>query len=125
MNKNTETTQVANHLRGDGLRASFIYLHDNHTHTRLIGTSLDEIRTHADKVEANHSYGMLCPVILLEGSQGIRRVGASAHSGSAECSKEVWNAGKAKWRAEVEADPDIRRLFPVETSVDSLLSRKG
>lgn len=93
-------------------RIGFWYMHDNHTFTRLSGTTLDEILKSADELEAQSSYGMLCPVHLSAGGREIRRVGPSAHSRGGNDPKDVWNAGKAAWRIAIESDADAMRLLP-------------
>lgn len=96
----------------------FYFMHDNHTFTRLYGTSLDEVLAHADEVEASEdgSYGMLCPPILLRGTKEVRRSGAPAHARGSKDPKDHWNAGKAAWRAICEADADVMRLLPSNAS---------
>lgn len=92
----------------------FYFMHDNHTFTRLHGTTLDEVLAHADAVEAGEwgSYGMLCPAILLHGDKEIRRVGLTAHARGSKDPKDHWNGGKVKWREAMEADIDVMRLMP-------------
>lgn len=91
----------------DHFEARFYYMHDNHTFTRLYGTTVDEILKEADRVESSSSYGMLCPVILMRGNKEVRRVGTSVHSGSRNDTKIKWNEGKEIWKKEVLADNDI------------------
>lgn len=91
----------------------FLYLHDNHTSTRLYGATLDEVLAHADAVESKNPDGMLCPVYLMRGDKEVRRVGRGAHS---SCGKRRWIAGKAAWRNAVEDDPDVMRLLPFNNS---------
>lgn len=92
----------------------FYFMHDNHTFTKLDGTTLDDLLAHADAVEAGEwgSYGMLCPAIVLHGEKEIRRVGPAAHARGSKDPKDHWNAGKAKWREAMEADVDVMRLMP-------------
>lgn len=93
----------------DGVR--FYFMHDNHCFTKLHGATLDEILARADEVEAESSYGMLCPVILLHGEKEVRRVGKVAHGKGSKDPKDYWNTGKAAWRESVEADADVMRLL--------------
>ncbi len=94
-------------------RMSIYYMHDNHCFTKLKGTTLDEILAHADEIKDGEwgSYGALCPVHLLSGNREVRRVGDMVHAGSSKDSKGKWEEGKAKWRKQVEADPDVMRLL--------------
>ena len=92
-------------------KARFYYMHDNHMFTRLEGSTLDDIIAHANAVEAESSYGMLCPVIVMRDKNEIRRVGTGAHSSSSKDPKDRWHAQVAVWRKEVEADPDIIRIL--------------
>lgn len=94
------------------------YMHDNHTFTKIYGTTLDAVLAAADAVEAESSYGMLCPVHLLSGKQEIRRVGPCVHSGSSKDTKDKWSAGKAAWRLALEADADVMRLLPFNAGVE-------
>jgi hypothetical protein len=89
------------------------YMHDNHTFTRLLGATLDDILAHADDVESTPggSCGMLCPAVLLGNGKKIRRVGPYAHAGGFKDPKDEWREGKAKWLKAMEADPDIMRLM--------------
>ena len=88
------------------------YMHDNHTFTKLYGKTLKAVLKRADEVEAKSSYGMLCPVYVLQGKQGLRRVGPCVHAGSSKDTKDKWNAGKAAWKAAMKADADVMRLLP-------------
>jgi len=94
-------------------RMSIYYMHDNHCFTKLKGTTLDEILAHADEVEAGEwgSYGALCPIYLLHDDKEVRRVGDMAHARGSKDSKDYWEEGKAKWRKQVERDPDVMRLL--------------
>ena len=89
----------------------FYYMHDDHTFTKLHGTTLDEILAHADEVESTSSYGMLCQVILMRGDKEVRRVGGAAHSGSSKDPKDKWDAGKAAWKKALEDDADVMRIL--------------
>jgi hypothetical protein len=88
------------------------YMHDNHTFTKLYGKTLTAVLKRADEVEAQSSYGMLCPAHVLQGKQELRRVGPCVHAGSSKDTKDKWNAGKAAWKAAMKADADVMRLLP-------------
>lgn len=94
-------------------KASFYFMHYGHYFTRLKGKTLDEILAHADEIESGEdgSYGLLYSVIVSKNGKELRRVGTPAHSAGSKDSKDKWNAGKAKWRKEVEADAEIMRLI--------------
>lgn len=96
----------------------FFFMHDNHTFTSLRGTTIDEVLAYADRLESGEhgSYGMLCPVVVLNDAKEIRRVGPPAFSRGRADPKDYWNAGKAKWRAAVEADPDVMRVLSSNAS---------
>lgn len=91
----------------------FWFMFDNHTFKRLRGATLDEVLAQADEVEAASSYGMLCPATLMHGKKEVRRVGPATHSYSArnKNKKDMWEEGKAAWRAELESDTDVMRLL--------------
>jgi len=90
----------------------FYYMHESQMFTRLYGVTVNELLAHADEIEAESSYGMLCPATLLYGDKELRRVGPPAHSGSRTDTKDKWNAQKTKWREAIEADVCIMRLLP-------------
>lgn len=94
----------------DGVR--FYYMHENHTFTRLHGATLDELLANADAIEAESSYGMLCPAILMHGDKEVRRVGPAVHAGSSKDPKDRWNAGKGEWRKAMEEDAGVMRVLP-------------
>jgi len=85
------------------------YMHDNHTFSKLRGTTIDAILAEADIYARDSRCGMLCPVIVSSGKKELRRVGSAAHAPC--CSNDKWEEGKAKWREEVEKDEDIMRLL--------------
>jgi hypothetical protein len=91
----------------------FYFMHDNHTFTRLLGATLDDILAHAEDVESapGGSYGMLCPAVLLSDGTEIRCVGPCAHAGGSKDPKDKWREGKAKWLKAMKDDPDIMRLM--------------
>lgn len=91
---------------------SVFFMHDNHTFTRLVGGTIDELLAHADQIEASDggSYGSIGQISLLLDGKEVRRVGPTVHSRGAKDPKDKWNDGKAKWRAAAAADPDVMRL---------------
>lgn len=97
-------------------RIKFYFMHDNHCFTSLKGKTLDKVLAHADKIEAGEwgSYGVLCPASLMFGDKELRRIGTMAHARGSKDSKEQWEAGKAKWRKELEADQDVMRLMGIK-----------
>lgn len=88
------------------------YMHDNHTFTRIYGKTLKAVLARADAIEAGSSYGMLCPVHVMQGTREMRSVGPCVHAGSSKGTKDKWNAGKAAWKAAMKADADVIRLLP-------------
>jgi uncharacterized small protein (DUF1192 family) len=92
----------------------FWYMHDNHTFTRLTGTTVDALLAEADAIEAESPYGMLCAPTLTRNGKDFRRGKVHAHSHGAD--KEFWTAQKAAWRKAVEADADVMRLLDAARS---------
>lgn len=95
---------------------SFWYMHDNHTFTKLYGTTLDAILEQADGVELESPGGMLCPVIVKRGEKELRRVGVGAHSSS---DRARWGNNKSAWRAAIEKDADIMRLLVSNVQIEA------
>ena len=98
---------------------SIWYMHDNHTFTKLYGKTLKAVLARADAIEAESSYGMLCPVHVLQGKQELRRVGPCVHAGSRKDTKDKWNAGKAAWKAAMKSDADVMRLLPFNAELST------
>lgn len=92
------------------------YMHDNHTSSRVYGTSLNEILANADILEKKSPCGMLCDVTVFAGKKEIRRVGACVHSWGKR-DHSVWANGKSVWVEEVMRDPDITRLLSTNVEV--------
>lgn len=59
--------------------ASFWFMRDNHTFIKLTGTTITEIKNKAILTSRENPYGMVCPVIILEGDKEIKRVGSCCH----------------------------------------------
>lgn len=96
-------------------RASFWWMHDNHTFTKLVGTTIDEIVSQADSLAKTSPYGQLCEVIVLSGDKELRRVGHNSNGrrfGGGSVPQETWPAYLEDWIAAVMNDPDIPRLLP-------------
>ena len=89
----------------------FYYMHDNHTFTRLLGNTLEEILIHADAVEAVSSFGMLCDAVLMRQGKEFARVGTVVHSGSSKDSKDAWNSGKEVWLRILKENKDVMRIL--------------
>lgn len=87
----------------------FYYMHDNHTFSRLHGTTLDEVLDNAEAMAKKSRCGMVCPPMLLAGGKEVRRLKEVAH---APCGSDdsKWLAGKAAWRKECEGDSQVMRL---------------
>lgn len=90
---------------------SVYYIHDNHTFSRVYGTTVDEVLAMADQIEAKSAYGMLCPLNILYMGEGWRRVGCCVHSGA----PAKWEEGKAKWKELVLADEQAIGLLKNNT----------
>lgn len=102
---------------------SFFYMHDNHTFTRLKGSSVDEILDHADQVEAgpNGSFGMLCPARIVYTDKQERRVGECVHSDGEREPKHKWESGKILWKHALCSDADIAKFFAKSANPDPML----
>jgi hypothetical protein len=92
---------------------SLYFMHDGHWFTKLEGNTVDEMLEHADAIESSEdgSYGSLCPISLMRGKREIRTVGQMVHSRGSSDSKDMWNKGKAAWKAVVMADTDVQRIL--------------
>jgi hypothetical protein len=90
--------------------ASFLYMHDNHTFTKLAGCSLDEIIAHCNQVREKSPYGMLCPVILLKGDREIRRVGDGVNCNGLKETK-TWLFDIRRWESQISHDDDVMRIL--------------
>ncbi len=112
------TTKCANcnHDPSPPARASFWYMHDNHTFEQLKG-SIDEKCERARELGIV-SPGMLCGVILLDDNEKeLRRVGKSQHAsfGWDGAQRGFTDAQITEWRASVLADADVVRLLALTT----------
>ena len=99
----------------------FYYMHDNHTFSRIPGTTLDVILANADTMAHESRCGMLCPPMLLAGGKEVRRLREVAHAPCCDSGDAKWVAGTEAWRKECEADSDVMRLV----SSNAKLSRGG
>ena len=61
----------------DKVRPKFWFMRDNHTFVELKGTNIYEVMSDAKKVSKLNPYGMVCPVILLDG-EIENRIGKAA-----------------------------------------------
>ena len=91
-------------------KLSVWYMHDNHTFTRLWGTSLDALVEDASRVEREYPYGMLGKAILSRDTKEVRRVGISIHSRGPE-HRVQWDEGLVDWRREFVKDAHAMRLL--------------
>ena len=91
--------------------AKVYYMHDNHTFSPLLGTTLDEMLAQADGMAKESPGGMLCPPILLKNGQEMRRLQQVAHAPYDLKSVQKWEDGKKAWRLECENDADVMRLL--------------
>lgn len=104
------------------VRVSFYYMHDNHTFTKLYGTTLDEVIRSANVVELSSSCGMLCPFHLLNTKDHTVKQGTIAvHSSYSYNPKDQWEEGIKLWKQEAENNEDVMRLIlfngaPVDSS---------
>ena len=90
------------------------YMHDNHTFSRMNGSTLDEVLFNADLVAKWSPCGMLCAPTLLFGGKEVRRLKNNAHAPCLSEDDSRWIDGKAAWRSECEADGDVMRLMALE-----------
>lgn len=96
-------------------RASFWYMHDNHTFSRLTGT-VEEIVAAAREWAKKSPWGMLCPVTLLRGEKEIRRLKKCVHA-----QRELGDT--TEWEAEVRSDADVMRILSENSINRPLYSR--
>ena len=73
-NKLIDILKYIDYLNGL-LHPSFWFMKDNHTFIKPKGNNLKEITVDLLKIAKNNPYGMVCPVIILQGEEEIRRVG--------------------------------------------------
>lgn len=92
-------------------RLSAWYMHDNHSFARLTG-SLDQMADQAVEIASTSPYGMLCPVVLLDGdAREIRRVGPSVHMGARSAEAlSAFRDGARAWADALRLDADVARL---------------
>lgn len=95
----------------------FYYMHDNHTFSRLHGTTIDEVLAAADAMATESRCGMLCPPMLSGGGKEVRRLKEVAHAPCCGSGDSKWMAGKDAWRKEAEADSDVMRLVSSNAEV--------
>lgn len=88
----------------------FYYMHDNHTFSRLHGTTIDEVLAAADAMATESRCGMLCPPMLLARGKEARRLKEVAHAPCCGSDDSKWLSGKDAWRKECEGDSDVMRL---------------
>lgn len=89
----------------------FYYMHDNHTFSRLPGTTLGEVLENADVMAKESCCGMLCSPTLFAGGQEVRRLKAVAHAPCCGRGDANWVAGKEAWKKECETDASVLRLL--------------
>lgn len=89
----------------------FYYMHDNHTFSRLPGTTLDEILENADARAEESCCGMLCAPTLFAGGKEVRRLKSVAHAPCCGRGAANWIAGKEAWKKECAADTSVLRLL--------------
>lgn len=88
----------------------FYYMHDNHTFSRLHGTTIDEVLTAADAMAKESRCGMLCPPMLLARGKELRSLKEVVHAPCCGSDDSKWLAGKAEWKKECEEDGCVMRL---------------
>ena len=98
----------------------FYYMHDNHTFSRVSGTTLDEVLKNADVLAEESCCGMLCPPTLFSGGKEVRRLKSVAHAPCCGRGDANWIAGKEAWKKECEADPSVLRLVATNRVSDDL-----
>lgn len=91
-------------------RISFYYMHDNHTFSKLYGTTLTEITDNCTIIRNESPWGMLCQPIISMDEKEIRRINAVVHCPGRN-KDDQWNEDLVKWREEVSKDPDVSRLI--------------
>lgn len=85
-------------------------MYDCHLFRRANGSTVREVAAdwQQERDVPDECYGepMLCPVIVLDGTKELRRVGTMVHPGSEKEGEQL-----KRWIEECEADPDIPRLL--------------
>ena len=89
---------------------NFYYMHDNHTFSKLYGTTVDEVMEACSKIRNKSPWGMMCPPILLRGTKEIRRINHAVHCHGIDKTKE-WNNELIAWKKEIEKDYDLMRCI--------------
>lgn len=116
------------------LTLKFYYMHDNHTFSPLTGGCLDEIIEHGNMIRAKSPWGMLCPVIIMDGDKEVRRVGVPAHCHGFDKEDSEWLQQIDIWRNSIQDDPAIRAWeyrtwvpndIGAEVIEQTLLDKKG
>ena len=78
MKKENTTNKGGNFDQPIVMRPKFWFMRDNHTFIELRGTNIYEVMSDAKKVSKLNPYGMVCPVILLDGEKE-NRIGIMAN----------------------------------------------
>lgn len=88
----------------------FYYMHDNHTFSRLHGSTIDDVINNAETIAKESRCGMLCPPMLLAGGKELRRLKKVAHAPCCDSGDATWTDEKEAWRKECEGDSQVMRL---------------
>lgn len=107
---------VPDPMHADEVR--FYYMRDNHTFSRLTGTTIDEVLANATAMAKESRCGMLCSPMLLAGGKEVRRLKAVAHAPCCGSDDSKWLAGVAEWRTECEADSDVMRMVSSNVEIE-------
>lgn len=83
---------------------SFWFMCDNHTFIKPEGNNLREIADSFIKIAKENLYGMVCSVIILNGSKETRRVGDVCHVDG------KGNVNIEKWLKDVSEDLIVRNF---------------
>jgi hypothetical protein len=91
--------------------ASFWYMHDNHTFSRLKGSTLEELAESGFQHGLSSSDGSLCPVTIIgEDDKEKRRAGLMVHH-SYRSTPEQWRSEVDRWKSALEADEEVMMLI--------------
>ena len=89
------------------MRPSFWFMRDNHTFCKPNGKNLDEIKNDLLRIAKENPYGMVCPVIIMQGrkEREIRRIGSAAHVDG------KGNVDLSKWYEEIIKDDVVQSYY--------------
>ena len=94
---------------------SLHYMHDNHTFSRIQGTTLDEIKASAYKLGIESRCGMLCPPCIVKKFIGADRHKEKSHGikvhSPYKMDEEKWMRDVELWMVAMSSDEEVMRLI--------------